>query len=138
MSQRSIGFINNLGSSPLISIREACRLMKVSRSGYLAWNDRNPKSDGFEEKLRCALRRITEEFHYYGYKRIYRLMAEEKLLNKRKRFKPVTTQSNHDFPKYSNLANIKRFIEEVYNKKQLHSGIGYVPPEEFEMMKKLA
>jgi len=35
-------------------------------------------------------------------------------------------------------ANIKRVIEEVYNKKQLHSGIGYVPPEEFEMMKKLA
>ena len=29
-------------------------------------------------------------------------------------------------------ANIKRFIGEVYNKKQLHSGIGYVPPEEFE------
>ena len=73
-----------------------------------------------------------------NHKRIYRLMYEEKLLNKRKRFKPVTTQSNHDFPKYSNLANIKRFIEEVYNKKQLHSGIGYVPPEEFEMMKKLA
>ena len=34
--------------------------------------------------------------------------------------------------------NIKKFIEEVYNKKQLHSGIGYVPPEEFEMTKKLA
>jgi transposase InsO family protein len=28
--------------------------------------------------------------------------------------------------------NIKRFIEEVYNRKQLHSGIGYVPPVEFE------
>ena len=32
--------------------------------------------------------------------------------------------------------NIKRFIEEVYNKKQLHSGIGYIPPEEFEKMAK--
>lgn len=28
--------------------------------------------------------------------------------------------------------NIKRFIELVYNKKRLHSSIGYVPPEEFE------
>jgi putative transposase len=28
--------------------------------------------------------------------------------------------------------NIKEFIEEVYNKKRLHSGIGYMPPEEFE------
>lgn len=28
--------------------------------------------------------------------------------------------------------NIKHFIDLVYNKKKLHSGLGYVPPEEFE------
>ena len=28
--------------------------------------------------------------------------------------------------------NIKQFIEKVYNKKRLHSSIGYVPPNEFE------
>lgn len=27
---------------------------------------------------------------------------------------------------------IKRFIEELYNKKRLHSGSGYMPPQEFE------
>lgn len=281
----------NLESGSSMSIAGACHLVEVSRSGYIAWKDRAPKSDDFEEEVRHALRKIAEEFPYYGYKRmskalqregynvnhkrIYRLMAEEKLLNKRKRSKPVTTQSNHGFPKYSNLAkgfipmainqfivadityialqfefvylailmdvfsrrfigwelsreadaqlalnalnmaiavrgaknmkgcihhsdqgvqyasdayvqrleevgmqpsmsdkgnsydnayaesaiktikynevnmkeyesfedahaNIKRFIEEAYNKKQLHSGIGYVPPEEFEMMKKMA
>jgi len=30
------------------------------------------------------------------------------------------------------LKNIKHFIEIVYNKKRLHSSIGYVPPDEFE------
>jgi putative transposase len=28
--------------------------------------------------------------------------------------------------------NIAEFIEEVYNKKRLHSSLGYVPPVEFE------
>jgi transposase InsO family protein len=31
------------------------------------------------------------------------------------------------------LKNIKHFIEIVYNKKRLHSSLGYIPPEEFEM-----
>ncbi len=29
-------------------------------------------------------------------------------------------------------ANIKNFIEKVYNEKRLHSSLGYLPPEEFE------
>ena len=28
--------------------------------------------------------------------------------------------------------NIESFIEKVYNKKRLHSSIGYIPPVEFE------
>jgi len=41
-----------------------------------------------------------------------------------------------DMNEYETLAdvqtNIKRFIEEVYNRKRLHSSIGYMAPEKFE------
>lgn len=30
------------------------------------------------------------------------------------------------------VENLPHFIEEIYNKKRLHSSLGYVPPEEFE------
>lgn len=105
---------------PDINLSLAGDLVGVSRNGYLAWKSRAGKEDQFDKKLRSVLHHIAEEFPYYGYKRmtkalqregypvnhkrIYRLMAEEKLLCKRKKYKPITTQSNHKFRKYPNLA----------------------------------
>jgi len=38
-----------------------------------------------------------------------------------------------DYETYDDaLASIPYYIEEVHNKKRLHSLVGYIPPEEFE------
>jgi len=38
-----------------------------------------------------------------------------------------------EYETYAEVINrIPYFIEEVYNKKRLHSSLGYMPPEEFE------
>jgi len=40
-----------------------------------------------------------------------------------------------EYDTYTEILNrIPYFIEEVYNKKRLHSSLGYIPPEEFENM----
>jgi len=51
-------------------------------------------------------------------------------------FKTLKYEEVHlaDYQTYEDLVQrIPHFIEEVYNKKRLHSALGYLPPNEFEM-----
>lgn len=123
--------VNNFYSEKgSMSLGKACELVGVSKNGYIAWRNRDKKQDYFEEQVKYTLHKIAEHFPYYGYKRmtkalkregfnvnhkrIYRLMKEEKLLCKpHKKFKPITTQSNHAFRKYENLA--KNFVPTAIN-----------------------
>ena len=104
------------------SIPKLCSFFSVSRSGYYYWKGRKEKqylSNLYEMQLKKEIQNIVLEFSGYGYrrvmkelhrrglpvnsKRVRRLMKEDNLLCIRRKFKPVTTNSNHRFQVYPNL-----------------------------------
>jgi len=112
----------NLNSGSPLSLYRATQLLGVSRSGYIEWKKRSDNELIFSEEdmnIRSEIQNIIVVFSGYGYrriavelknrgflvnhKRVLRLMREDNLLRIRKRFKPVTTDSNHNLKKYPNL-----------------------------------
>jgi len=110
-----------------IPISRKAELLRVNRRSYYKWLQRlSPGSQQvYEEmKLRDELQKIALEFPRYGYrrmtvelhnrgykvnhKRVLRLMKEDNLLCVRKRFKPLTTDSNHSHKVYPNLLRYRK------------------------------
>lgn len=110
----------NQNSPQPLSVRRATNFLDASRSGYYKWL----KSPVFSENdpdvdVREEIQNITVEFSGYGYrrvtvelgkrgyptnhKRVLRLMRIDNLLCVRKKFKPTTTDSNHEHRIYPNL-----------------------------------
>jgi transposase InsO family protein len=95
-------------------VRVVCEVMNCSRSSYYY----RPQVQD-ETELKQAIAEVVAEWPRYGYrrvtkqlqrqgwpvnhKRIHRLMAEMKLLIKRKRHKKQTTNSRHSYGRYPNL-----------------------------------
>lgn len=107
-----------LVSEAEIPVANACSAMGMGRSSYY-----KRKRQGYADldfSVRNAIQEIALEFPYYGYrritaemhrrsrqinhKRILRIMREDNLLCIRKKFKPMTTNSNHGLPVFPNLA----------------------------------
>ncbi len=105
-----------------MSIQHATSLMNVSRCGYYKWlhqSDSNPNQTKIDMQIKDELQKIAIDYPGYGYrrmtvelgrrghhlnhKRVLRLMREDSLLCFKKRFKPLTTNSNHDHKVYPNL-----------------------------------
>jgi transposase InsO family protein len=107
-----------------VSVHHACKCLGVNRSGYYNWFEEMTSPDivdSFEMELKDEIQRIVLEFMGYGYrrvthelhrrgfhvnsKRVRRLMAEDNLLCfRKKKFVPMTTDSDHTFRVYPNLA----------------------------------
>lgn len=103
-------------------ISHSCLALEVSRSGYHKWLKQlelNPSENSENMDLKNQIQEIALEFPGYGYRRItaelqnrgyavnhkhvLRLMRQDNLLCLKKKFKPVTTDSSHGLPVYSNL-----------------------------------
>ena len=102
----------------LVSIKRACELCKVSRSGYYRWFRRPEKRsvDVLGQKVKrifqksrktYGTRRIKKQLAVEGVvasrQRISHKMAEQGLVAKARRKTRATTDSNHDHPVAPNL-----------------------------------
>lgn len=102
-----------------LSVQRMCELARVSRAGfYRSWEKQAPTAA--EMALRDAIQRAAVARRHYGYRRIAvhiqrqgfvvgakkirRLMREDNLFAIRRRKFVVTTESDHAFRVYSNLA----------------------------------
>lgn len=107
-----------IGTLPTVA---ACRSLDVSRTGYRKWVGRKPIQSAPEDKrILRSIQKIAGEFDYYGYRRItkalgrqglvanhkkvLRLMRENGLTIKMKKFKPRTTVSDHSSQLFPDLA----------------------------------
>jgi transposase InsO family protein len=110
-----------------IGLEKACTMLDVSKKGFMKWNERSYKEEGTEllaviHKIKSnfpfyGYRRVTHELHRKGYpmnhKKVLKLLQKENLTVVRKKFKPKTTQSNHELKRYPNLA--KSFVPTAIN-----------------------
>jgi putative transposase len=102
-----------------LTIRELCESVQVSRASYYrSWRRQAPKEE--EIALRDAIQRLALKDRHRGYrptaeflkrdgwvvnhKRVLRLMREDNLLSIRRRRFVVTTDSDHAWQIYPNLA----------------------------------
>ena len=105
-------------SNSKLPIRKACYAFSTGKTSYYRWMTEKEAEDP-DSKIRPIMQEIALDFPKYGYRRmtkelqrrdmdinhkkVLRLMREEDLLVRKKRFTPKTTQSNHGLPKYPNL-----------------------------------
>lgn len=103
-----------------LTIEQMTKLGRVSRSGFYRFRTEIKPSSDFDIELRDLIQRIALEWPSYGRpritaelrrrgwvvnaKRVYRLMREDNLLCVRRRKFVVTTDSNHGWKVYPNLA----------------------------------
>jgi putative transposase len=127
-----------------------CLQLQVSKSGYYAWVKRPPSiRDGEDERIWQKIKshweasrktygrqRLTEklksEGERIGKNRVEKMMKKNNIQGiGKKKFKPVTTTSNHDLPVAERVFQIENSPAQVTKPNQFWGGdITYIPTEE--------
>ena len=112
---------DNQRSPAPVPVKGSAPLLNVSKSGYYAWarNNGHNSREARDRPVVEDMMKIIHEFPGYGYrriarqlkrqgrtvnhKRVLRLMQENNLQFKHKKFTPITTDSEHNNPVYPNL-----------------------------------
>jgi len=128
-------------------VREICELLEVSSSGYYAWRDRGPSQRALADQRigeqitviheasrktygsPRVMRSLRKKGTRCGTKRVARIMRQKGLKGSQKaRWRPRTTNSNHDSPISPNRL---RIIGEVEKPNRVwQSDITYIPTRE--------
>jgi len=113
--------LENQRSPAPIPVKKAAESINVSKSGYYVWLRRKGRNNRAirDRPVLEAMHKIIDQYSGYGYrrmthqlrrtgyvvnhKRVLRLMRENGLTFKRKKFSPITTDSDHKNPVYPNL-----------------------------------
>jgi putative transposase len=133
----------NQGGYP---VKALCQVVGVSKSGYYAWQvrEKRPEDGGLRRLIEQIWNihqksrntygspRVCAELHAKGivcnHKRVERLMRQEGLVGRRKRYKVRTTDSNHHYPIAPNRLN-REFEADAPNIKWV-ADITYIPTRE--------
>ena len=131
-------------------VRHCCEVLGVSASGFYAWlkrplSVRRADAERIWQKIKnhweasrktYGRRRLTEKLQedgeVIGKNRVERIMKDHGIQGKGKRkFKPVTTASNHELPVAERIFKTEERLEKVVRPNQYWgSDITYIPTEE--------
>lgn len=136
--------------SELQDVKHSCFILGISTSGFYAWLNRPPSvrktederiwqkikhhwqaSRGAYGRLRLT-NRLKAEGEVIGKNRVEGIMKRHGIQGKgKKKFKPLTTTSNHDLPVAQRIFKTEEFREQVSRPNQYWGGdITYIPTKE--------
>jgi putative transposase len=136
--------------SELQDVKFSCKILKISTSGYYTWlkrpqSVRKTEDERLWQKIKKhwetsrktygrlrLTKKLKDEGEKIGKNRVEKIMKNNNIQGiGKKKFKPITTTSNHDLPIASRIFETENALAQVTSPNQYWGGdITYIPTEE--------